>query len=98
MVLPQGEIFYLVALLRFTHENPKVSEIKQMVAQNQEVVQTCIKNGFDFKLYFPHYESTVEWKSHFGDQWERFVDRKRQFDPKAILAPGQKIFTRNHIL
>ncbi|KAH0646621.1 hypothetical protein KY284_034505 [Solanum tuberosum] len=98
VVLPQDEIFYLVALLRFTHTHPKESEIKQMVAQNQEVVQTCIKNGFDFKLYFPHYESTVEWKRHFGDQWERFVDRKRQFDPKAILAPGQKIFTRNHIL
>lgn len=95
MALPQNEIFYLVALLRFTHLHPKESEINQMVAQNQEILQTCIKNGFDFKLYLPHYESRVEWKRHFGDQWGRFVDRKRQFDPKAILAPGQKIFTRN---
>ncbi|PHU28767.1 Cytokinin dehydrogenase 7 [Capsicum chinense] len=95
VVLPQSDIFYLVALLRFTHAHPKESEIKQMVAQNNEIVQTCIKNGFDFKLYLPHYESTVEWKKHFGDQWIRFVERKSQFDPKAVLAPGQKIFTRN---
>ncbi|KAJ8542151.1 hypothetical protein K7X08_017017 [Anisodus acutangulus] len=98
VALPQGEIFYLVALLRFSHAHPKESEIKQMVAQNQEVLQTCINNGFDFKLYLPHYESTVEWKKHFGDQWGRFVERKSQFDPKAVLAPGQKIFTRNHKL
>ncbi|CAN4076669.1 unnamed protein product [Withania somnifera] len=98
VAVPQSEIFYLVALLRFSHPHPKESEIKQMVAQNQEIVQTCINNGFDFKLYLPHYESTVEWKKHFGDQWGRFVERKSQFDPKAILAPGQKIFTRNHKL
>ncbi|KAM3397233.1 cytokinin dehydrogenase 7 isoform X1 [Capsicum galapagoense] len=95
VVLPQSDIFYLVALLRFTHAHPTESKIKQMVAQNNEIVQTCIKNGFDFKLYLPHYESTVEWKKHFGDQWIRFVERKSQFDPKAVLAPGQKIFTRN---
>ncbi|CAN4075951.1 unnamed protein product [Withania somnifera] len=95
VTLPQSEVFYLVALLRFSHPNPKEFEIKQMVAQNQEIVQTCTNNGFDFKLYLPHYESTVEWKKHFGDQWERFVERKSQFDPKGILAPGQKIFTRS---
>ncbi|XP_060208580.1 cytokinin dehydrogenase 7 isoform X2 [Lycium barbarum] len=98
VVLPQGEIFYLVALLRFSHAHPKESETKQMVAQNQEILQTCINKGFDFKLYLPHYESTVEWKKHFGDQWGRFVERKSQFDPKAVLAPGQKIFTRNRQL
>nr|XP_016498454.1 PREDICTED: cytokinin dehydrogenase 7-like isoform X2 [Nicotiana tabacum] len=98
VVLPQGEIFYLVALLRFSHAHPKESEINEMVAQNQEILQTCINNGFDFKLYLPHYKSTEEWKKHFGDQWGRFVERKSQFDPKAILAPGQKIFTRNHLL
>ncbi|KAK4338600.1 hypothetical protein RND71_043087 [Anisodus tanguticus] len=98
VALPQGEIFYLVALLRFSHAHPQESEIKQMVAQNQEILQTCINNGFDFKLYLPRYESTVEWKTHFGDQWVRFVERKSQFDPKAVLAPGQKIFTRNHQL
>ncbi|XP_055820353.1 cytokinin dehydrogenase 7 [Solanum dulcamara] len=98
VALPQNEIFYLVALLRFTHTHPKEFEINEMVAQNQEIVQTCIKNEFDFKLYLPHYKSTIEWKRHFGDQWGRFVDRKRQFDPKAVLAPGQKIFTRNHQL
>ncbi|MCE0481033.1 Cytokinin dehydrogenase 7 [Datura stramonium] len=98
VVLPQGEIFYLVALLRFSHPHPKEFEIKQMVAQNQKIIQTCNDNGFDFKLYLPHYKSTVEWKKHFEDQWGRFVERKSKFDPKAILAPGQNLFTRNHQL
>lgn len=96
VALPKNEMFYLVALLRFTHAHPTESEINEMVEQNEEIVQTCIKNGFDFKMYLPHYNSTVEWKRHFGEQWGRFVNRKRQFDPKYVLAPGQKIFTRNH--
>jgi len=31
---------------------------------------------------------------HFGKQWTRFVERKANFDPMAILAPGQRIFSR----
>lgn len=92
-----GEIFYLVALLRFCSPyNPKGGlSVQQMVVQNQEIVQTCIANGFDFKLYLPHYNSTQAWKQHFGNQWTRFQERKLSFDPMAVLAPGQKIFPRN---
>ncbi|KAK4490918.1 hypothetical protein RD792_001637 [Penstemon davidsonii] len=95
VVLPEGEIFYLVALLRFCFPYPKALSIEEMVAQNQEIVQNCTKNGFDFKLYLPHYNSKEGWKHHFGNQWTRFQERKACFDPMAILAPGQKIFQRN---
>ncbi|GMN63294.1 hypothetical protein TIFTF001_032366 [Ficus carica] len=94
VVLPEGEIFYLVALLRFTPPQPKGSLVEKMVAQNREIVQYCSSNGFDFKLYLPHYRSEEEWKRHFGNQWTRFVQSKANFDPMAILAPGQKIFSR----
>lgn len=90
----EGEIFYLVALLRFTPPYSKGSYVEKLASQNQEIVQLCVKNGFDFKLYLPHYHSQDDWKRHFGNQWSRFVDRKASFDPMAILAPGQKIFKR----
>ncbi|KAG8375757.1 hypothetical protein BUALT_Bualt10G0133500 [Buddleja alternifolia] len=95
VVLPEGEIFYLVALLRSCFPYPKGLAAEEMVVQNQEIVQICTKFGFDFKLYFPHYNSREEWKQHFGNQWIRFQERKSSFDPMAILAPGQKIFPRN---
>ncbi|XP_019197064.1 PREDICTED: cytokinin dehydrogenase 7-like [Ipomoea nil] len=95
VVLPEGEIFYLVALLRFSLQYPNGPPVQELVAQNREIVQCCIRNGFSFKLYLPHYNSKEEWKQHFGNQWPRFVERKSTFDPMAILAPGQKIFTRN---
>lgn len=94
MIPNEGEIFYIVALLRFTPPFPKSPYVEKLVSQNQEIVQLCIKKGFDFKLYLPHYQSQEDWKRHFGNHWSRFVDRKANFDPMAILAPGQKIFKR----
>ncbi|KAI3920935.1 hypothetical protein MKW98_027645 [Papaver atlanticum] len=93
VVLPEGEIFYLVALLRF--HLPMGPSVQDMITQNQEILQCCTKQGFDFKLYLPHYGSDDQWRSHFGNQWSRFVERKARFDPMAILAPGQKIFSRH---
>ncbi|XP_051151586.1 cytokinin dehydrogenase 7 [Andrographis paniculata] len=98
VVLPQGDIFYLVGLLRVcfpADAHPNGLSVEEMVAQNQEIVECCIQNGFDYKLYLPHYTSLEGWKTHFGNQWPRFQDRKTAFDPMAILAPGHKIFPRN---
>lgn len=95
VVIPEGEIFYIVALLRFVPPCAKRSSVEKMVAQNQEIVHWCVKNGIDFKLYLPHYKSREEWIRHFGNRWSRFVDRKAMFDPMAILSPGQKIFNRS---
>ncbi|WCJ29336.1 Cytokinin dehydrogenase 7 [Euphorbia peplus] len=95
-VIPEkGEIFYIVALLRFTLPYPKGACVDKMVTQNQEIVKLCVNKGFDFKLYLPHYQCEEDWQRHFGNQWSTFVYRKHTFDPKAILAPGQKIFTRS---
>ncbi|KAF2285040.1 hypothetical protein GH714_037518 [Hevea brasiliensis] len=94
MIPADGEIFYIVALLRFTPPYSKGPCVEKLVAQNQEIAHLCLKKGFDFKLYLPHYQSQEDWKRHFGNQWSRFVENKANFDPMAILAPGQKIFKR----
>ncbi|KAF7830418.1 cytokinin dehydrogenase 7 [Senna tora] len=95
VVLPESEIFYIVALLRFNPEAPKGPAPESLVAQNQEIIQSCCIRGFDFKLYLPHYKSQEDWKRHFGNQWTTFLDRKKSYDPFFILAPGHKIFSRN---
>ncbi|XP_076950374.1 cytokinin dehydrogenase 7-like [Bidens hawaiensis] len=97
VVLPDGDIFYIVALLRFTNPYQKTPCVRDLVAQNHEIVQVCVRNGLNFKLYLPHYNTKEGWKQHFGDRWPRFVEMKLRYDPLAILAPGQKIFTRNNI-
>ncbi|XP_073020627.1 cytokinin dehydrogenase 7-like isoform X1 [Primulina eburnea] len=98
VVLPtEGEIFYLVALLRFSFPYAKgLLSVDEMISQNQEIVEICKRKGFDFKLYLPYYGDNKEaWRQHFGNQWTRFQQRKAIFDPRAILAPGLKIFSRN---
>ncbi|KAF8401077.1 hypothetical protein HHK36_014380 [Tetracentron sinense] len=96
VVLPEGEIFYIVALLRFNHPYPKGPPVERLIAQNHEIIQGCTTHALDFKLYIPHYRSEEQWKRHFGKHWATFVERKGRFDPMAILAPGQRIFSRNH--
>lgn len=95
VALPEGKIFYIVALLRFAQPYPKGPSVEEMVSQNKEIIHLCNKKGYSFKLYLPHYQTQDEWKQHFGSQWSRFVQRKRNFDPKNVLAPGQKIFPRS---
>ncbi|KAK3438533.1 hypothetical protein EUGRSUZ_C03157 [Eucalyptus grandis] len=98
VVLPEsGEIFYLIALLRYTLPYPEGPSAKQLVSQNLEILKTCKENRIDYKLYLPYYQSQEEWKWHFGKQWGRFVERKARFDPMAVLAPGQKIFSRSSV-
>ncbi|CAJ1973577.1 unnamed protein product [Sphenostylis stenocarpa] len=94
VVVPDSEIFYIVALLRFSPAPPKGPPVEVLLEQNNEIIQFCTNRGLDFKLYFPHYQSREDWRKHFGKQWARFVERKANFDPMAILAPGQAIFPR----
>ncbi|PKA47037.1 Cytokinin dehydrogenase 11 [Apostasia shenzhenica] len=94
VALPEGEIFYLVALLRFALPQPVGPTVEEMLAENRAVVDRCRSAGFDFKLYIPHYRDQTQWRAHFGEKgWRRFADRKARYDPAGILAPGQLIFS-----
>ncbi|KAJ3695572.1 hypothetical protein LUZ60_000949 [Juncus effusus] len=95
VALPKSEIFYLVALLRFPKPYPAGPPLEEILAQNRQIVEVCRSNGYDFKLYLPHYETEADWAEHFGDGWQRFVEMKAKYDPMAVLAPGQKIFSRS---
>ncbi|KAF8401076.1 hypothetical protein HHK36_014379 [Tetracentron sinense] len=97
VVLPaEGEIFYIVSLIRYNPPYPKGQPVERLIAQNHEIIQGCVTRSFDFKLYMPHYRTEEQWKQHFGKQWPAFLEKKGCFDPMAILAPGQRIFSRTH--
>ncbi|PKI44086.1 hypothetical protein CRG98_035523 [Punica granatum] len=94
LVLPEAEIFYIVSILRLGLPIPNEPSVESMIAQNKEIIKVCEDNAFDYKLYLWNYETQEEWKTHFGKKWGIFAGRKMIFDPKAILSPGQNIFTR----
>ncbi|KAL5230490.1 hypothetical protein ABZP36_029266 [Zizania latifolia] len=95
VALPEGEIFYLVALLRFCRPYPGGPPVDELVAQNNAIIDACRSNGYDYKMYFPTYHAVSDWARHFGAKWARFLERKARYDPLAILAPGQNIFSRS---
>ncbi|KAL5976637.1 Cytokinin dehydrogenase [Asimina triloba] len=89
-VTTDEEIFYSVGLLRSaTKQN-----LESYQDQNREILRFCEKEGIEVKQYLPHYEAMDEWQKHFGAKWNKFLQRKRMFDPKGILEAGPMIFNK----
>ncbi|KAI3754183.1 hypothetical protein L1987_53961 [Smallanthus sonchifolius] len=87
------DVFYTVGLLpaATNAENWKIIE-----NQNNKILKLCDEIGIKIKQYLPrYYETKEEWMKHFGAKWSVFEERKAKYDPKMILAPGQKIFNFN---
>ncbi|XP_057537467.1 cytokinin dehydrogenase 3-like [Amaranthus tricolor] len=87
-VIPEEDVFYTLGLLHSRGKNDwQVFERK-----NEELLKYCEENGINIKQYLPYYTTKEDWKNHFGKKWRIFEQRKRLFDPKMILSPGQNIF------
>ncbi|RWW28428.1 hypothetical protein GW17_00007092 [Ensete ventricosum] len=87
--IPDEDIFYAIGILRSATKG----DWKHLDDQNDEILGFCNHAGIEFKQYLPHYTTQADWKKHFGLKWDRFVQLKRRYDPKALLSPGQQIFT-----
>ncbi|XP_026662638.1 cytokinin dehydrogenase 6-like [Phoenix dactylifera] len=87
-VIPDEEIFYSIGLLR-----SGVHAWERLENQNKEILHFCNQAGISHKQYLPHYTTQADWMEHFGSKWETIVERKRRYDPKSLLSPGQQIFT-----
>ncbi|KAJ6352181.1 hypothetical protein OIU76_001403 [Salix suchowensis] len=93
VVTPDEEVFYLVALLRSALDNGEETQsLEYLTDQNREILNFCDDAGIKVKQYLPHYTTREEWMDHFGDKWDQFYQRKMEFDPRRILATGQRIF------
>ncbi|XP_074577610.1 cytokinin dehydrogenase 6-like [Curcuma longa] len=90
-VVPDDEVFYTV---EFLWTAATVEEWKNFEARNNEILEFCDRQGIKFKKNLPHYTTQADWERHFGlAKWEKFVQLKQRYDPKAVLSPGQQIFT-----
>ncbi|KAL8102581.1 cytokinin dehydrogenase 3-like [Apium graveolens] len=87
-VTPDEDVFYCVGLLH----SAGADNWEALDAQNREILEFCDKSGIMIKQYLPHYSSKDDWMNHFGEKWNNFRDQKLKYDPKMILAPGQRIF------
>ncbi|KAF7817603.1 cytokinin dehydrogenase 5 [Senna tora] len=88
-VTVEEEVFYLVAFLRSALDSERAEYLEK---ENREILKYCDDEGIKVKQYLPHYTNQKEWMDHFGDKWDQFYQRKMQFDPRRILATGQRIF------
>ncbi|KAL5557964.1 hypothetical protein UlMin_034175 [Ulmus minor] len=94
VVTPDEEVFYLVALLRSALDTGEETQaLEYLKHQNRQILRFCDEAGIKTKQYLPHYTTQQEWVDHFGDKWDQFYKRKMEFDPRRILATGQRIFT-----
>ncbi|KAJ0087020.1 hypothetical protein Patl1_09215 [Pistacia atlantica] len=98
VVTPDEDVFYLVALLRSALDTAdEIHNLDYLSNQNRRVLRFCDEAGIKVKQYLPHYTTQEEWMDHFGDKWGQFYQRKMEFDPKHILATGQRIFRPSFI-
>ncbi|XP_006645310.1 cytokinin dehydrogenase 4 [Oryza brachyantha] len=94
VVIPDEEIFYLVGFLSSAPSASGHGSVQHAMNLNNQIVDFCEKNGIGMKQYLAPYTTQQQWKAHFGARWETFERRKHTYDPLAILAPGQRIFTK----
>ncbi|WJX43667.1 Cytokinin dehydrogenase 6 [Trifolium repens] len=95
VVTPNEDIFYLVAFLTSAVPSSNGTDgLEHILSQNKRILEYCERENLGVKQYLPHYNTQEEWRGHFGTQWETFKQRKFDYDPFAILAPGQRIFQK----
>lgn len=96
VVTPDEQMFYLVAFLRSALDTviggDESQSLEYLTNQNRQILRFCDDAGIKLKQYLPHYTTQEEWMDHFGDKWAQFYQRKMEFDPRRILATGQRIF------
>jgi FAD/FMN-containing dehydrogenase len=89
--VPAGETFFLFGLLR-TAIPPTPERSAELVAANRRLFEQARAVGGFFYPVDSVPMSPADWRRHFGPRWPQFHAAKQEFDPDALLAPGQGIF------
>jgi cytokinin dehydrogenase len=90
--VPAGETFFLFGLLR-TAVPPTPERSAELVAANRRLFEQARAVGGFFYPVDSVPMSPEDWRQQFGPRWPQFFAAKQAFDPDALLAPGQGIFT-----
>jgi FAD/FMN-containing dehydrogenase len=86
---PDEDIAYVFGVYRVT---PDAQVAADMVAHNRTLFEQARDVGGKKYPVDAIPSTPADWPEHFGDQWPAFVARKRRYDPRHVLAPGQGIF------
>ncbi|XP_057983264.1 cytokinin dehydrogenase 1-like [Malania oleifera] len=96
LVTPDESVIYLVSILSAVFPSSTTADsLQRILAQNQRILDFCETAQLGTKQYLGFEKNQSQWQAHFGPaRWEAFKRRKSIYDPLAILAPGQGIFTK----
>lgn len=94
--VPGEDFTFLFSLLRTAAPDTGAISADSMIAANSTLYRQVRElGGFQYPIgSIP--TSRADWRAHFGPQWPFLVHAKHQFDPRAILTPGQGIFPAAH--
>ncbi|XP_066384945.1 cytokinin dehydrogenase 3-like [Miscanthus floridulus] len=88
---------YVVGILRSANPDPEDGCshhcLQELLLRHRRIADTAGAR-LGAKQYLSHHPTPSGWHQHFGQRWERFVERKARFDPLRILGPGQGILPR----
>lgn len=87
---PAEETFFLLSLLRTVP--PHLDEITKATTQNRQFIERNRALGGTFYPMGTFELSPTDWKTQFGEKWEKWQQAKQNFDPDQVLTPGQGIF------
>ena len=89
--VPKGETFFLFGLLRNAIP-PTPERAAELTRANRRLFERARAVGGYFYPVDSVPMSPQDWRRHFGPRWPQLVAAKRALDPKALLAPGQRVF------
>ena len=89
--LPEEDVVFPFNIIRIPPSDDRAAT-ERMVAQNRALYDRLRSAGAMQYPVSAFPMSQDDWKDHFGPDWARFAEIKRQLDPASLLTPGYEIF------
>ncbi|OLF17290.1 FAD-binding protein [Actinophytocola xanthii] len=89
--LPDSEVVFLLAILR-TVPTQDEAEVRRLLAVNRTLYDRARAVGGTHYPVGAIPLTPADWRAHYGPDYGRFARAKRTYDPRHVLAPGQRIF------
>lgn len=89
MRLPDEPVVFVLGLFRLAAD---AATAERMVAANRALYDRAVAAGGTVYPIDAIPLAAADWRAHYGRRWHTFAERKRRFDPRGVLTPGQRIF------
>lgn len=89
--LPEDDLCYAFNLVRIPTTSD-AAEANRMMQANRAIYERVRAAGGTLYPVSAFPMTMRDWRRHFGANWERLRDAKRNFDPGHSLTPGYEVF------